>query len=118
MLMNLRNVPDDEAEAVLQMLEKNNIEHYQVPPSAFMISAGSIWVQHDEQHAKAKALFDELQRERAAQAQADWQRQKAQGTQPGLFDALLQNPGRFVAYIAIVLLIVMFMLTPVVQLFR
>ena len=118
MLMNLRNVPEDEAEAVLDMLAQNHIEHYQLPPSAFMISAGSIWVQHDDDHPKAKALFDELQRERAAQARADWQQQKTQGTQPGLLDALQQNPGRFVAYLTIAVLIVLFMLTPVVQLFR
>lgn len=117
-LMNLRNVPEDEADAVLNMLNENQIEHYQVPPSAFMISAGSIWVQHDADYPKAKALFDQLQQERAEQAQADWQTQKDQGIQPGLFDALQQHPGRFIAYLAIAVLIVMFMLTPVIQLFR
>ena len=118
MLMNLRHVPEDESDAVLEMLESHNIEHYQVPPSAFMISAGSIWIKQDEEFDRAKSLFDELQRERAEQAQADWQAQKDEGTQPKLLEALSENPGRLLAYVTIAVLIVLFMLTPVVQLFR
>ena len=118
MLMNLRHVPEDEASAVLEMLEENDIEHYRVPPSAFMISAGSIWIKQDEDFATAKALFDQLQRKRAEQAQTDWQKQKTDGTQRNLFDELSENPGRLLAYAAIAILIILFMLTPVIQLFR
>lgn len=118
MLMNLRHVPEDEASAVLEMLEENNIGHYRVPPSAFMISAGSIWIKQDEDFATAKALFDQLQRKRAEQAQTDWQKQKTEGTQRNLFDELSENPGRLLAYAAIAILIILFMLTPVIQLFR
>lgn len=118
MLMNLRHVPEDESDAVLEMLESHGIEHYRLPPSAFMISAGSIWIKQDEDFARAKSLFDELQRERAEQAQANWQTQKDEGSQPRLLDELSENPGRLLAYVTIAVLIILFMLTPVVQLFR
>ena len=118
MLLNLRNVPEDEVLEVLQLLSEHDIEHYQVPPSAFMISAGSIWIKQDEDYEQARKLFDEFQLARAEQAQQDWHQQKAQGTQPGLLDALRNNPGQLLAYLTIAILIVLFMLTPVVQLLR
>jgi len=118
MLLNLRHVPEDEVIEVLQLLNEHDIDHYQVPPSAFMISAGSIWIKHDQEFDQALELFNEFQSGRAQQAQQDWHQKKAQGTQPGLLDALRTNPGPMAAYITIAILIVLFLLTPVVQLFR
>ncbi|MEM1080237.1 MAG: DUF6164 family protein [Pseudomonadota bacterium] len=118
LLLNLRHVPQDESDAVLAMLEQHSIEHYQLPPSAFMISAGSIWIQHDQEYDRAKRLFDSFQAERATQARSEWQHQQDHGTQPSWFDELRQRPGQWIGYVLIAVLILLFMLTPVIQLFR
>ena len=53
-LMNLRNVPDDEADEVRAMLDAQRIAFYETRLSIWGISAGGIWVTEDEAFADAR----------------------------------------------------------------
>ena len=44
LLLNLRHVPDDEADDVRAMLDEGGIAYYETRPSAWGISAGGIFV--------------------------------------------------------------------------
>ena len=66
LLMNLRNVPDDEADDVRAMLDAQRIAFYETRPSIWGISAGGIWVTDDAAFADARRAMDDYQQQRAA----------------------------------------------------
>lgn len=68
LLLNLRHVPDDEAEAVRRLLSEHGLDYYETPPNRWAISMGAIWLRDDERAAEAKALLADYQAERAAAA--------------------------------------------------
>ncbi|MBU6417533.1 MAG: hypothetical protein KJS83_10235, partial [Xanthomonadaceae bacterium] len=70
LLLNLRNVPDDEADEVRAMLDAKRIAFYETAPSPWGISAGGIWVTEDADFADAKRAFDDYEQQRSARARA------------------------------------------------
>ena len=68
LLLNLRNVPEDEADEVRAWLKENSIAFYETQPSPWSISGGGIWIEDDEQIIRAKALMADYQAQRAQQA--------------------------------------------------
>lgn len=64
LLLNLRNVPEDECIDVLRLLEDAHLEHYMTPASRWGISHGGIWLVNDADWERAKDLFDRYQVER------------------------------------------------------
>lgn len=108
LLLNLRNVPDDEADDVREWLERERVEFYETPATSFGISAGGIWLRQDEDHDRAKALMASYQAGRRERAQADQATAEAQG-QADTFATLLQRRpgyvlGRLAAIVAILAL--------------
>ena len=67
LLLNLRNVPHDEADGVRAMLDAQGIAFYETRPSMWGISAGGIWVTEDTAYADARLAMDEFQRQRRDQ---------------------------------------------------
>jgi len=63
-LMNLRHVPDDEAEEIRALFDAHEVAYYETPPSRWGISMGGFWVHDDDEAARARALLDEYQRQR------------------------------------------------------
>ena len=72
LLLNLRNVADDEADDVRAFLVANRIAYYETRPSLWGISAGGIWVTEDADVAEAKRLMATYQAERGARARAEY----------------------------------------------
>src|SRR5690606_3754815 len=80
LLLNLRNVPDDEADDVRAFLAAARIEHYETRPGPFGISAGGIWLREDEDVPRAKRLRAEYQHERAIRIRAEREQARRDGT--------------------------------------
>lgn len=55
LLLNMRHVPDDEADDVRAMLDANRIAFHETKPSPWGISAGGIFVTEDAQIVEAGA---------------------------------------------------------------
>ena len=70
LLLNLRQVPEDECIDVLRLLEQADIEHYMTPASRWGISHGGIWLVNESDWDQAKQLFDDYQVKRREQARA------------------------------------------------
>lgn len=108
-LLDLRGVPPEEAEGLRDALDRAEIEYYELPPTAFGISAGSIWVRHDNDFQRASGIFDNFQH--------DFTRSARENRVPDSFSARLRrNPGNVVGYIAAAVLILLLMLWPIFQL--
>ena len=70
LLLNLRNVPDDEADEVRAWLTESGMDFYETRPSPWGISSGGIWMREDADIVRAKALMAEYQARRLQQARA------------------------------------------------
>src|SRR5690554_7850067 len=80
LLLNLRHVPDDEADEVRALLERNEIAFYETRPSLWGVSAGGIWISRDADMAVAKRLFAEYQERRRATARAEYEAARRAGS--------------------------------------
>lgn len=110
-LLDLRDVSSDEAEELRDALAHAEIEYYELPPSAFGISAGSIWVRHDHQFERASAVFDEFQK--------DFARRAREAYAPEAFGTwFARHPGRVIGYTVAAVLVLLLMFWPVFGLWR
>ncbi|MEE7548544.1 hypothetical protein HF319_17270 [Xanthomonas sp. Kuri4-1] len=105
LLMNLRNVPEDEADDVRALLDRHAIEHYETRPSNWGISAGGIWLREDADQARARAVLADYQQQRGEQARARRQAELAQGTAE-TFGSLLRRRPLFVLVTLVGMLVV------------
>ena len=63
-VFRLRNVPDDEAEEIRNLLKHNHIDFYETPAGNWGISMPAIWLNDDDQLERAKELIKEYQQHR------------------------------------------------------
>ncbi len=105
LLMNLRNVPDDEADDVRAMLDAQRIAFYETRPSIWGVSAGGIWVTEDEAFADARRAMDTYQQQRSARARAEYAAAKQAGTADTFMTMLRAEPARVVLSILGMLLV-------------
>jgi hypothetical protein len=94
LLLNLRDVPDDEADDVRGFLDSGGIDYYETRPSRWGISAGGIWIRDDDDVAEAKRLMSEYQRERQARAREERAEAERNGTAETFADVLRKQPLR------------------------
>ncbi len=112
LLISLRNVPEDEAAEIRALLDANAIEFYETPAGRWGISAPAIWLKEAQSLKEAKALIEEYQRERFARQRAAYEQLKKEGRNRTLGDVFREDPVRFIAYLAIVLLVLYFSIKP------
>jgi hypothetical protein len=92
LLLNLRSVPDDEADDVRRFLDSGGIGYYETQPTLWG-TAGGIWID-DRDVAEAKRLMAEYQRERQARAREERAAAERAGTAETLVDVLRTQPLR------------------------
>lgn len=90
--MSLRDVPDDEADEVRELLLREGLRFYEQSPGALGLSAGGFWLLDAADYPRARALLDDYQRQRAERARAEWARARAEGRAPGLRQAFAERP--------------------------
>jgi hypothetical protein len=94
LLLNLRNVPDDEADDVRAMLDAHRIAYCETKPSLWGISAGGIFVTEDAEIAHARHLMAAYQEQRGARARAEYAAAVRDGTAETFWSVLRAEPGR------------------------
>jgi len=108
-LLNLRGVMPEEAEGLRDALDAAGVEFYEIPPTAFGISAGSIWIRRDDEFERAKRVFDAFQEAFVVTA-------RETSTPESLWSYVRRNPGRVAAYTAAALGVLLVMFWPVIHL--
>ena len=102
LLFSLRNVPDDEAQEVRQLLASNRIEFYETPAGRWGISSPGIWTHDEDQLPKARSLIEAYQKERFASRRQEFEALKQQGKHRTIVHAIAENPLRFVLYLVVI----------------
>ena len=99
LLFRLRNVPEDEAEDIRELLNVNGFEFYETSAGNWGISTAAIWLKDKEQLESAKTLIEDYQTERGISQRHHYEELKKSGSHKTLLDAFKDNPFRFIAYI-------------------
>jgi hypothetical protein len=115
LLLNLRDVPDDEADDVRRFLDSSGIGYYETRPNLWGISGG-IWIRDDADVAEAKRLMADYQRERAARARAEHAEAQRNGTAETFADVLRTQPLRVALTTIAIALVLGLMAVPVILL--
>ena len=118
LLLNLRHVPDDEADDVRAFLDAARIEHYETRPGPFGISAGGIWVRNDADVPEAKRRMAEYQRERAERVRAEHAQAVRDGTAETFSDIARANPLRVALIVVAIALLLGLMALPAILIGR
>lgn len=116
MLLNLRNVPDDEADDVRAMLEREKISFYETRPSTWGISAGGIWVTDDADVDNAKRAMADYQLERGAKARDEYAEAKRSGTAETFGSVVRTQPLRVALLVLAILFVLGLMALPAILL--
>ena len=115
LLYSLRNVPDDEADAIRTLLSENQIDFFETAAGNWGISAPGIWLKDPTRHESAKALLEEFQ-ESWTKVQKEKFRQLAEnGEIDTAFNRFKQNPFQVIIFIAISLLTLYVSIKPFVN---
>jgi len=94
LLLNLRNVLEDEIEDVRAMLDANDIAYYETQPSRWGISYGGIWLSRDGDLAEAKRLMADYQAARQTRVRAEYETARREGTAETFASVLREQPLR------------------------
>ena len=115
LLFSLRNVPDDEADAIRALLSENDIDFFETAAGNWGISAPGIWLKDAARHEHAKALLEGFQCS-WTKAQKEKFRQLAEsGEINTVLDRLKRNPFQVIVYIVIALFILYVSIKPFVN---
>lgn len=94
LLLNLRNVPDDEADDVRAMLDSNRIAFYETRASRWGISHGGIWLRDAGDFPRARALMDGYQAARRERARSQREADLRDGSAETFGDVVRRDPVR------------------------
>lgn len=106
LFFNLRGVPNDEAEAVRDLLNLHDIDYFETSAGMWGISLPAIWLYDQDDLPAARQLFDEYQQQRTIEQHALYQDLKQQGLQPGFWLHNLKKPVRFVGFCLTIALVI------------
>ncbi|KFN44380.1 DUF6164 family protein [Arenimonas metalli] len=104
LLLNLRNVPEDEADEVRALLNEHGIDFYETPPSFWGVSAGGFWLPDAAGLAEAQALLAGYQAERGERMRAERAAALREGRAPGTWAGIRARPGQALGAILGILL--------------
>lgn len=96
LILNLRNVPDDEADEVRALLDEHGIAFHETKPSLWGVSGGGIWVSLSKDEPAATRLMAEYQQRRQAEARAQYEAAKRAGSALTIWQAIREDPSRAV----------------------
>ena len=114
-LLNLRSVPDDEAEEIRRLLTEKGFDFYETPAGRWGISSPGFWLRDEGQLDAAKSVLSDYQAERYQRVRTEYEELKRQGMQRTLVDIVLESPGRFIFYVLVIALILYFSIVPFVN---
>lgn len=114
-LFNLRNVPEDEANEIRELLTDNGIEFYETHASGWGVSAPAFWLPDDGQRGRAEGLIEDYQKKRAEDARVAYETLKREGNAPTWAGNIARHPLRFLLLVAFVLFILYATLSPFIH---
>ena len=105
LLFSLRQVPDDEAADVREVLEENHIDYYETHAGNWGISMPALWLRDEQQHEQARQLINAYQEQRRITIQEEYARLKQTGEANTFLKNLWHYPAQTILFIAAIVLV-------------
>lgn len=102
----MRDVPDDEAEEVRNLLKTHNIEYFETFAGNWGISMPALWIKNLNQFDQARALLDGYEKSRAEKMRHDYQEKLQKGEAKSMAQLFLDRPFQFLAYWTLIAVVV------------
>ena len=118
LLLNLRHVPDDEADEIRGLLDARRIIFFETRPSRWGISAGSIWISDDDDLPAAAQALHEYQAQRLTRVRSELAAAQRDGSAPTAWKVLRDDPGRVLLALLATTFALALLALPVVLLWR
>ncbi|MEY8204039.1 MAG: DUF6164 family protein [Bermanella sp.] len=112
LLLKLKQVPEDEYQQVVELLEAHNIEYYETNAGFWGLGMAAIWLHDDAHHARACELLNDYYAARQQSAREAYQQAKADGSVRTLWSTFQRQPGYFILYVAIIVGLIALTISP------
>lgn len=103
LLFRLRNVPDDEADEVRELLSQHHLSFYETTAGNWGISMPAIWLNKDTDFEAARLLLDQYQHNRAERMRSEYESARARGEAETQFQVLRREPLKTVSLMLVIL---------------
>ncbi|WP_136253466.1 DUF6164 family protein [Onishia niordana] len=92
LLFHLRDVPDEEAQEVRELLAEHDIEVYETEAGRWRLAVPALWLVDESRLDEARGLIDAYQQELHERMQREHAEARDRGEAPGMWDQLRQHP--------------------------
>lgn len=115
LIFKLRHVPDNEAQAIRDLLDSNQIEWFETSAGNWGIAMPGIWAANDEQVPTARELIDRYQAEHTSRQRELHEQLRQQGLQKSLKQILIERPFRTIGIVLFCIFILYVSIHPFLQ---
>ncbi len=116
LVFRLRNVPEDEAQDIRELLTSHTMDWYETSAGNWGIAMPGIWVRNDEDQGKARELINDYQQQRQIQLRSNYEQELEAGNVISFWQRLRQSPLKVLGIIIFCAFIVYVMINPFLQL--
>ena len=102
LLFRMRDVPEDEAEEVRELLSSNEIEFFETDAGNWGVSLPALWLKREDQFELARRILDDYQAERGQRLRQEYELERSKGEARTMWQSFSENPLRFVAYFSLI----------------
>lgn len=99
LLFSLRDVPDEEAGEVMELLNTHELDFYETFAGNWGVSTPALWITNDEDYERAFRLLSEYHQQRAASQQEIYRNLKKEGNHKSLKSNFLTRPFQVITYL-------------------
>ena len=99
LLLKLKQVPEDEHEEILALLDDADVDYYETDAGFWGIGLQGLWLRDTQRLAEVKVLLNEYQQSRQARVREEYQKANEEGRQRTLWSTFSQQPIMFVLYL-------------------
>ncbi|MFK7892351.1 MAG: DUF6164 family protein [Granulosicoccus sp.] len=116
LIFRLRNVPDDEADAIRTLLDDNSIEWYETSAGNWGIAMPGIWITNDADADRARSLINQYELERSTTLRRLHEEDLRTGSARRLLDNFKEHPLKMILFIGFSIFIIYVSVNPFIQL--
>lgn len=115
LVFKLRNVPEDEAQDVRDLLDNHHIEFYETTAGNWGIAMPGLWVD-DGDVQRSRELLSEYQNARSAEQRKQYVESVARGENPAWYEPFVTRPWATLGTVLFCLFIVYALVSPFIRL--
>ncbi len=112
LLLKLKQVPDDEHEEILALLDEHSVEYYETTAGFWGIGLQGLWLRDTKRLTEVKTLLHEYQQARQVRVREEYQKSCEEGRQRTLWSTFSQQPLMFVLYLLLVVGLIAITVSP------